>query len=707
MKRKLKKLLSLVIACVLLLGLAIPALAFDVPDGYWEARAAWFKARDAKDSSAYLKTAAVVYDMLIRRNKSWDFDLCNDMLHPLCAQCSWCCELMGDLDGAAMWLSRQLEADRWLDEHGYTQTDHILNGEARMKHLTRPMEVYALTDKPADVPYYGAKGEPVCGLWYGTVPEVTHQNDSAALIYVQFNDGHTMQHWLDYYCERDSVTNRSLNSGGVVELAWNFKESNAGLDEVLAADSYIKASLAELGSRNCTVFLRPGAEMNGGWPELPDADKFISAYRKIAQEARKYSNIALVFSPQDVNNRNVTYDTYYPGDEWVDWFGVSTYHRGESGEGAYTFDDRAHDNDAFYCVGLYGSDPLIILQDLVDMAKAHKKPMMISECGFAIRSRKTGVVQTSYAADRMNKFYAYLPMLYPQIKAVFFFNNNVMRDDYEYAIAGYPTLASIYTGKVSAAPFIQWGSKTAPSYAKLSDVKPTDGSLTLGTYVSLPGTGGTTVRYALDGVQKGSSSSEPFSLTLTGLTPGKHTLTVTASKGQFEKTITRTITVPGFTDVKKSDYFAEAVQWAKDNNITQGTGETTFSPQDTVTRGQAVTFLWRLKKEPEPKATVNPFTDVKKTDYYYKAVLWAWENGITNGAGDTEFRPLSPVTRGQMITFLWRAQGRPGDTGSAVWYADAEKWAKGKNLLAGTAEAYATDADCPRADVVYYIWRTK
>ena len=715
MKKTFKRLLSLLLACILLAGLCCSALAFDVPDGYWKARDAWFKARDAKNTAEYLKTAAVVYDMLISKNPTWDFDLCNDMLHPLCAQCSWCCELTGDLDGAVLWLSRQLEADRWLDEHGYTQTDHILNGEARMKHLTRPMEVYALTDAPASVPYLGAKGEPACGLLYGTVPQVAHQNDSAALIYIHFNDGYSMQYWLDYYAERDSVTNRCLNNGGVVEIAWNFKENNAGLDEVLASDGYISASLAELGRRNCTVLLRPGAEMNGGWPELPDAGKFISAYRKIAREARKYGNIALVFSPQDVNNRNVTYDTYYPGDEWVDWFGVSTYHRGESGTGVYTFDDREHDNDAFYCVGLYGSDPLVILQELVDMAKAHGKPMMISECGFAVRKRSTGADQSAYAADRMNKFYAYLPMIYPQIKAAFFFNNNARSDDFEYAVAGYPELASIYTGKVTAAPFIQWGSQKAPSYEKLSDVKITGDSLTLGTYVSLPGKGATSVRYTLDGKALSSGSAEPFSVTLTGLTPGTHTLTVTATKAQFTKTITREITVPGgaetpsFTDVKSSDWFFEPVRWAIGKGITNGTTATTFSPNDDCMIAHILTFLHRAKGSPEPTIT-NPFSDVKTGDYYYKAALWAYEKGLVSGS---QFNGTAPCTRSMVVTYLWKLAGKPAaggndftDVPASADYAQAVTWAVNRGITNGTSDTtFSPGMVCNRGQIVTFLYR--
>ena len=87
----------------------------------------------------------------------------------------------------------------------------------------------------------------------------------------------------------------------------------------------------------------------------------------------------------------LTYETYYPGDQYVDWIGVSTYKNGGPGYGSsYTYADTAHSNDAFYCSGIYGSDPLIVLDDLAALAEAHKKPMMISECGFGYRNKSTG-----------------------------------------------------------------------------------------------------------------------------------------------------------------------------------------------------------------------------------------------------------------------------------------------------------------------------
>ena len=120
-----------------------------------------------------------------------------------------------------------------------------------------------------------------------------------------------------------------------------------------------------------------------------------------------------------------------------------------------------------------------------------------------------------------------------------------------------------------------------------------------------------------------------------------------------------------FNDVKPGDYFYDAVNWAVEKGITTGTSATTFSPNASCTRAQIVTFLWRASGSPEPKTASNPFTDVAANAYYCKAVLWAVENGITTGTSATTFSPDAPCTRAQGVTFLWRANGSKAASAAA------------------------------------------
>ena len=170
---------------------------------------------------------------------------------------------------------------------------------------------------------------------------------------------------------------------------------------------------------------------------------------------------------------------------------------------------------------------------------------------------------------------------------------------------------------------------------------------------------------------------------------------------------------PAFTDVPREAYYWDPVQWAVDHGVTNGVSATNFAPADTCTRGQVATFLWRAKGCPEPETTDNPFTDVDPSSAFYKAILWAAENGVTAGTSDTTFSPGNPCTRAHVVTFLWRAQGKPEATGAAPladsfpqgYYTDAVRWADAAGLLDGTGEAFAPSALCPRSDIVTYLYR--
>lgn len=161
-------------------------------------------------------------------------------------------------------------------------------------------------------------------------------------------------------------------------------------------------------------------------------------------------------------------------------------------------------------------------------------------------------------------------------------------------------------------------------------------------------------------------------------------------------------TVAGFSDVHESDYYADAVVWAKETGVTSGTSATTFSPGSTVTRAQAVTFLWRAAGSPQPAAATSPFTDVTDTGaYYYDAVLWATEQGITGGVGNNRFSVDGTLTYDQMLAMLCRAAG---DTATGDdWSAAAVAWAKEHGLTNGLN--FGAKNSCPRSDVVYCLWK--
>ena len=222
---------------------------------------------------------------------------------------------------------------------------------------------------------------------------------------------------------------------------------------------------------------------------------------------------------------------------------------------------------------------------------------------------------------------------------------------------------------------------------------------------------------------EGDTSSQPFTVTITRAGTTTDGGTGGAGGGGIGGGGGGTVTpAPGgatqnpFVDVKQGDYYYNAVQWAVGKKITSGTSATTFTPDGICTRAQTVTFLWRSQGSPKAAGAENPFTDVSKDAYYYDAVLWAVEQGITNGTSATTFSPDATVARGQTAAFLWRVAKQPqvdqtanpfADVTQDAYYYNAVLWAVAKEITNGTSSTtFSPDQGCTRAQIVTFLWRT-
>lgn len=196
---------------------------------------------------------------------------------------------------------------------------------------------------------------------------------------------------------------------------------------------------------------------------------------------------------------------------------------------------------------------------------------------------------------------------------------------------------------------------------------------------------------------------------------GKFTFTMPGSKVTVEagfKQIVAEPEVPAFADVPADAYYADAVAWAVKEGITTGTGTNTFSPDLSCTRAQMVTFLWRANGSPVVNYAMS-FTDVPADAYYAEAIRWAVSEGITTGTTATTFSPNAMLTRGQTVTFLWRANGSPavsgsnfGDVASDVYYANAVAWAVSEDITSGTGgNNFSPAAPCTRSQIVTFMYR--
>ena len=280
----------------------------------------------------------------------------------------------------------------------------------------------------------------------------------------------------------------------------------------------------------------------------------------------------------------------------------------------------------------------------------------------------------------------------------------------EYTVTKEATLTAVwrYTGSSSSSSSSSSYSVSVPSAANGS-VSVTPRSASKGTTVTItvkPNDG-----YELNKLTVTDKDGNRLSLSDKG--NGKYTFTMPSGKVSVDAAFSKIETV-SFRDVEQSDYYYDAVQWAVEKGITEGTSADTFSPGASCTRAQMVTFLWRAAGSPAPKSTTNPFRDVRSTDYYYDAVLWAVENGITSGTSADTFAPNATVTRGQTVTFLYRAAGSPAvggnvgfsDVNANDYYNSAVAWAAENNITGGTGNGkFSPKADCTRGQIVTLLYR--
>ena len=193
---------------------------------------------------------------------------------------------------------------------------------------------------------------------------------------------------------------------------------------------------------------------------------------------------------------------------------------------------------------------------------------------------------------------------------------------------------------------------------------------------------------------------------------GKYTFTMPAGKVEVKASFAEEAETSPFADVATDAYCYDAVKWAAEQGITGGIGNNLFGPNQSCTRAQIVTFLWRAAGSPEPK-DMSSFSDVPADSYYAKAVAWAVENGITTGTGDGKFSPDATCTRAQSVTFLFRAykasaDGMPAfrDVAASAYYAEAVKWATDNGITNGIGDGlFGPDNDCTRAQIVTFLWR--
>lgn len=544
--------LALVIFALALLPASAASSTSGLPNAFWAIQREYNEAKAAGNGAALMRAAQKAYDLFAASENPetvadrWlgNGDVELDILTTYLLEAGKAAEALEDYAEMKRFYSLYLV---FVQRQKMTWTPaQRLDFETYMyKSITTKLEAYDVSpvfftelppDNPAN-PHTGAKFEPQNGIYFGmTDPEsaACAKSPSAALVYVQFK-----KEKIESY---DRVLRGYSEKGCIIQLAWNLEYKSISLAQAAKETALIEESADYLASLGSPVLLRVAAEMNV-WNPPADPGEFKNFFLAVARTMKKRApNVAMVFVPNDISALGASIMDYYPGDEYVDWVGVSNYYQ-------YYFlgQKNASDFDRSVYGAMEYANPVRKLREIVELF-GQKKPIMISEYGVANYYGRLGESTEGWAKGRLMQIQYYVPMFYPEIKAMFYFNT--VRDEAQnYALSNSPGLNELY-GKLMAENgiYLPLG-QTVPEfiYAKLdsSGRLVRADSVIINAYAEAIKDPSLTVTYSIGGRQYAIVSEIPYRavLDLSGLADGTHDIEVSVkSSSQKKEYAKKTIT---------------------------------------------------------------------------------------------------------------------------------------------------------------------
>ncbi|MBQ2670108.1 MAG: hypothetical protein IJG06_05060, partial [Clostridia bacterium] len=383
---------------------------------------------------------------------------------------------------------------------------------AYIKSTQYPSEMSVYTDS-GDFTDYNAKNEKANGVLFGLCSNGETRsklgNESMVLVYQELG-----QPLLPY---NTNVVRQAGNDGIAVELALNCPNHAADIRRITSMDSYLDEISDMLSSySNIPVYLRFAAEFDV-WPEVPSPDEFKTAFRYVANYFKSHNqNVATVWSPNQASNWNVNIDDYYPGDQYVDWVGISSYAKKYSSVGG---DDE--EQSLFFENGI-NSEPVVTIRDIVEKY-GDRKPIMLSEsgCGHHImQNGRSAEDTTDFAIRRMREYLGYLPMVYPQVKLIAYFDHYVegSGETNDFRLSNNTELQNEYLRLTKGARFIQdkYANEAPLTYRQIHDGRHLGSTFLLSCYARKYGNETQQVTYYIDDKYVGMSKEIPFEVYVDG-----------------------------------------------------------------------------------------------------------------------------------------------------------------------------------------------
>ena len=641
---------GLVCAVMLAVGLFPVTASADtdnLPNGWWPYWEDYADAVASGNKDQILKTGDALVDFYS------DYPMSVEIADHLCRVYferleSEYFEEAGDYDAAIDNTLKLREVCQYLTDNGSDYKDIVIRCDAHLDVMEPMSEVYAVSytqQSPYDSDAVAASGSYYGSIFQGDL--VTSGNYSVAAVYVELETETAEK--FDYIID-------PLDTGdGIIQINLNFLYQGDTARKVPtgAYDDSLRTTLNYLNGLRTPVIMRVGAEMDiwETWTVTPE--EYIAAFRYIADMTRQLApNVELVWSPNYTCRWNETIDMYYPGDQYVDWVGLSLYFNYDSTTStAWDWLEYSH-LQRF-------ADPVENARRVVEFAKEHGKPVAATEGG----AIKNGPQGERYAARQAAKMYSTLTMVFPEVKSIVYFDR--LQDGNDYRMAG--SVLSAVESAVSGNPsLIKPGQDTAGTYIPLSQFnEQTDGQMVLGAYARTYYNFNVNASYYLDGVNVANPTSAPnqYVLNTAALSTGSHTLRVDFNDGhgwtdsreyRLVKAADGTVTVregaQAFSDTV-SHWGRSFITTASDAGLMAGVGDGKFDPDGSLNVSQVLV----LAANAHAKAA-GATVPAGSGGYWYQGFYdYCADNGIIDAGQLPAAQCERPATRMEMISILDRA----------------------------------------------------
>lgn len=524
-----KHLASLLAALWLLMGMG-PIYAYELPSNFWAVNDAYAAALEAGDDWSIIDLATQSLEIIKNEPEN---EQTTSIRATRLEQMALAYERQGQYPKSAQVFTQYYP---YAEKMGWA--DAVKIAKAKILQYEPQVSLYTPSQEPQR--YYGARLEPEKGVLYGVTSDSTLQPQlpqaSMILLYLEFGD--TNFTWIEH------ILSTARDTGRAVELAWNIPGHGAQIPSVVHETAYIEQVLSMLGKySDVPIFIRFGAEVNI-WPDRADPGQFVEAFRHVARLVHeKTTNTAMVWSVNNVSSWDIQMEDYYPGDEYVDWVGVSLYLKPYF-LGRNDWPEQEKFNEVVFLSG-DNADPVKALDEVIKKY-GDRKPIMLAESGASHFCRPLGEVTTPFAVQHLKQMYYNVPMVYPQVKLIAYFDKVIEAETDDYALSTSPELTDAYRQLVTLPHFIQQSGADPVTYRNLADgVTAASGTLNVNAYVHLYRADSVRVDYYIDDQWAGRSEEMPYrcTLDLQGLTPGTHEVKAVAEYRGGAEQVSSTATI--------------------------------------------------------------------------------------------------------------------------------------------------------------------